>query len=161
MDLHNALNEALDGMYNNPNYGGYSDAPRKDWGPQSNQQGYNFPYQKNNPLFPAVGPPVEQTADMPWPLQTVTNDLADSFIYLLTASNKMENCLQLNTALDAKQKKKLNSLIAYSAKILGAIKDLDAKLTFYMDLASSLEGINPAQERDINKNMVVVPGKSK
>ena len=159
MDLKDALNEALDGLYNNPSYGGYSDAPRKDWGPQSNQYGYSFPYQKNNPLFPPVGPPTEQTPDMPWPLQTVSQDLTDSFIYLLTATNKMENCLNLNTSIDKKQKKKLESLIDYSGRILGAIKNLDAKLAFHLDLASSLEGINPQQERDLNKKMVVVPGK--
>jgi hypothetical protein len=159
MDLQKALNEALDGLYNNPSYGGYSDAPRKDWGPQSNQYGYNFPYQKGNPLFPPVGPPKEQTPDMPWPLQTVSDDLVEGFMSLLTATNKMENCLQLNTAIDNKQKKKLDSLIAYATKILGAVKDLDAKLAFHMDLASSFEGINPAQERDVNKLMVVVPGK--
>ena len=34
---------------------------------------------------------------MPWPLQTVTQDIADSFIYLLSASNKIENCLKLKT----------------------------------------------------------------
>lgn len=133
-------------MYNNPNYGGYNDPPRKDWGPQSNQQGYGFPYQKS-PLFPATDPTPEQTPDMPWPLQTVTMDLADSFIYLLTATNKMENCLQLNTSLKEDQKKKLNNLIKYAAKIMAAIKDLDAKTNFLLDLASSLEGINPAQER--------------
>ena len=53
----------------------------------------------------------------------------------------------------------LNSLINYSAKILDAIKNLDAKLAFQLDLASSLEAINPQQEREVNKNMVVVPGK--
>jgi hypothetical protein len=159
MDLHKALNEALDGLYNNPSYGGYSDAPRKDWGPQSNQYGYNFPYQKGNPSFPPVGPPTEQTADMPWPLQTITDDLVKSFMSLLEASNKIENCLRLNTSLEKNQREKLNSLSKYSLKILSAIKDLDAKLAFEMDLASNFEGINPQQERDINKLMVVVPGK--
>lgn len=159
MDINKVMAEALDGLYNNPNYGGYSDAPRKDFGPQSNQQGYNFPYQKNASLFPATTPSPEQTSDMPWPLQTVTQDLADSFIFLVTASNKMENCLKLNTTLDEKQKKKLNSLLNYSGKILGAIKDLDAKLNFFLDLASSLEPINPLQERDPNQISVDVPRK--
>lgn len=160
MDIETVLNEALNGLYNNPNYGGYSDAPRKDWGPQSNQQGYSFPYQTNH-LFPSTPPTPEQTPDMPWPLQTVTHDLADSFIYLLTAANKMENCLHLNTSLDKKTKIKLNNLINFSAKILAAIKKLDAKLTFELDLASSLEGVNPQQERDPDTNMLAVPGKKK
>lgn len=157
MDLDKVLSEALDGLYNNPNYGGYSDPPRKDFGPQSNQRGYNFPYQKNVPLFPATTPPPDQTEDMPWPLQTVTQDLADSFIFLTTAANKMENCLKLNTSITAKQRKKLDSLLNYSGKILGAIKDLDAKLNFHLDLASTLGAINPAQERDPNKISVDVP----
>ena len=158
MNLDKALLEALDGLYNNPNYGGYSDPPRKDFGPQSNQQGYNFPYQKNAPLFPSTGMPPEQTEGMPWPLQTVTQDLADSFVFLTTAANKMENCLKLNTSISSKQKKKLNSLLNYSGKILGAIKDLDAKLNFHLDMASSLEPINPLQERDPNRISVDVPG---
>lgn len=156
LDLDKILNEALDGLYNNPNYGGYSDAPRKDWGPQSNQQGYGFPYQKA-PLFPATAPPPEQTPDMAWPLQTVTQDLADSFINLLTAANKIENCLKLNTAINDKQRQKLDSLSKFSSKILGAIKKLDAELNFYMDLAGDIQGTNPQQERI--KNVVEVPNK--
>jgi len=160
MDLNKVMNEALDGLWNNPSYGGYSDPPRKDWGPQSNQYGYNFPYQKNAPpLFPPTVPPPEQTANMPWPLQTVTQDIADSFIYLLSASNKIENCLKLNQALNDKQRKHLDKLMKYSVEILGALKNLDAKLNFHLDLSSDLGAINPQQERDPNKNSVEVPDK--
>jgi hypothetical protein len=147
MSLEKILTETLDGLWNNSNYGGTSEAPRKDFGPQSGQQGYNFPYQKNAPpIFPPTQPEPENTSNLAAPLQTVTQDLSDSFVYLLAAANKMENCLQFNKALNSKQKKKLKSLMEYATKVLGAIKHIDAQLNFYMELAGPSSPSNPHQQ---------------
>jgi hypothetical protein len=146
MDLNKLLEESLDGLYNNRSYGGFSDPPRKDFGPQSNQSGYNFPYQKGTPPFPLTGSGPEQTSNLPWPLPTITYDLSDGFVYILAAANKIENCLKLNKSLSKEQIKKLEGLSEYSNKILKAIKNLDAKINFHMDLSGDLPAINPMQE---------------
>lgn len=148
MDLDKVLKEALDGLWNTPNYGGYSDPPRKDFGPQSSQQGYHFPYQKGAPpLFPPTpgGPPAE--VNLAWPLQTVSQDLADSFVYLLAAINKMENCARLNTGIESEQREKLKQLISQSTEILGNLKTIDAELNINLNLTSSEPPrTNPKQE---------------
>jgi hypothetical protein len=151
-DMDKLFQEALGGLWNNPTYGGYSDPPRKDFAPVSNASGYDFPYQKNTPpIFPPTAPGPENPINMPWPLQTVTADLTDSFTYLLAAGNKIENCLKLNKKVSSKQKKKLNKLLSYTGQILGAIQNLDKQLTLSMDMSKELPASNPHQERDLNK----------
>ena len=148
MNLNKLLHEALDGLWNTPNYGGYSDPPRKDFGPQSSQQGYNFPYQKNAPpVFPPTPPGPPGEVNLAWPLQTVSKDLADSFIYLLAAINKMENCARLNQGIDKEQKDKLKTLISQSTEILKSLKIIDAELNINLNLTSDqYPTINPQQE---------------
>ena len=156
MDVNKILPEALDGLWNNANYGGTSDPPRKDFSPQSSARGYSYPYQTNtNATFPATPEGPETPVNLAWPLQTITYDLADSFTYLLTATNKLENCKQLNTAISDKQKKKLESLIEFAAKILSAIQKLDAEVNIVANLAGQQPPLNPRQER--NPNIIAVP----
>jgi len=159
MDVNKIFNEALDGLWNNTSYGGQSDPPRKDFSPQSSAQGYNFPYQKNKgPVFPPTAPGPEAPINLAWPLQTITYDLADSFTYLLAASNKLENCRQLNTAISKKQRKQLDSLLTFSAKIMTAIQKLDAEIGLVANLSNEQPPMNPHQERD--PNSVAVPLKN-
>jgi hypothetical protein len=86
MDFKKTLNESLDGMWNNRQYGGVSEPPRKDYMPISTSNGYSFPYQRGAPpVSPPITPEPENTPEIPWPLQTVSADFADSFVYLVSA----------------------------------------------------------------------------
>lgn len=151
MNLEKIFNEALGGLWNSKSYGGTSDPPRKDFGPQSSQYGYNFPYQKNAPpIWPPTNPAPDAPTNLAWPLQTITNDMADSFTYLLAAINKMENCVRLNTALELEQKKHLKHLIDKSVEVLSAIKQIDSDINYHFNLSGQTQPINPHQEKDPN-----------
>lgn len=158
MNVDKLFQEALGGLWNNANYGGFSDPPRKDFAPVSSAQGYDFPYQKNAPpIFPPVSPSSDNPNHPAWPLENVTKDLADSFTYLVAAGNKMENCLRLNKAIKGEQREHLDKLLNFAGKVLGAIEILNMEVVKTTDLLKTLPPTNPHQER--NPNQVDVPRK--
>ncbi len=112
MNFKETLDESLDGLWNNRQYGGVSELPRKDYQPYTTSNGYSFPYQAGSPpVFPPTTPEAEPIASIPWPLETVTSDLADGFVYLFSALNKMKRCLNENPALNKKQKQVIKIFI--------------------------------------------------
>jgi hypothetical protein len=139
MDFDKALNESLDGMWNNRQYGGASELPRKDYQPYSTSTGYGFPYQKGAPpISPPTSPQPENTPEIPWPLQNVTDDIADSFVYLLAALKKMEACLLENPSLKKKQRAKLKQYIRYTRGALARMQKVGMEIIHATNLAGDL-----------------------
>lgn len=148
MDLKKTLNEAIDetleeaydgAAWNNARYTAYSEPPRKDYMPISTSDGYSFPYQRGAPpISPPIGPQPENTPEIPWPLQTVTDDFADSFVYLVSALKKMETCLRTNPVLKKHQRHTLKKYIKYVKGALARIQVVGSQIIHDMNLAGEL-----------------------
>jgi hypothetical protein len=148
MDLNRALNEVINEdistLWNNAHMGAASEAPRKDFVGFSTKDGYNFPYQHNAPpVFPPTDTQPEQTQSLPWPLQTINEDLTDSFVYLTAAYNKIETCLDQNAALSNNQRRQLEELKELSSKTLINIKTIGSELLVIAQLAGPLPPQSP------------------
>lgn len=146
MNFEETIEESLDGLWGNRQYGGNSELPRKDYQPYSTSNGYTFPYQSGSP--PAT-PPIPQdpdnTVSVPWPLNNVTNDLADSFVYLLSAYRCMQRCIKENPALNKKQKMAIKILLKFTKGALMRIKKVGETILTVANLADKL----PPQSPDI------------
>jgi hypothetical protein len=144
MDLNKVLEESLDGLWNNRQYGGTSEMPRKDYQPYSSSAGYTFPYQAGSPpVFPPTAPDPQNTPSIPWPLNTVTDDLSDSFVYLLAAVKKMERCIKENPSLNEKQKSAVKSLMNIANESLKRIEVIGANIITVANLAEELPPQSP------------------
>ena len=126
------LNEVIEEMLGAPGgkqYSAYNEPPRKDFVPYSNKAGYNYPYQQNTSATPApenVIPP--HIPSIPWPLEGVTEDLSDSYIYLLTAGNKINQALKNNPSLSPEQRKDLKKYLKHCKDALDIIKNIGVNL---------------------------------
>lgn len=122
------LNEVIEEMLGAPGgkqYTAYNEPPRKDFVPYSNKAGYNYPYQQNTSATPAPAnaiPP--HIPSIPWPLEGVTEDLSDSYIYLLTAGNKINQALKNNPSLSPDQRKDLKKYLKLCKDALDIIKNI-------------------------------------
>ena len=121
MDLNKTIEESLDGLWNNRQYGGTNESPRKDYQPYSTSQGYSYPYQAGGATS-IPSPEAEGVPSTPWPLNTIETDLSDSFVYLMSAFNKMKTCLEENPSLKKSQKANLRKLIKFA---IGALKRIE------------------------------------
>jgi hypothetical protein len=105
-------------------YPAYSEPPRKDFAPMSNKGGYENPYQQGG----ANEHPREESPDrapsMPWPLQTLGDDIADSFVFLTAGMTKMIQAIKGNPTLDKKAKEDLLELYKQSKAALNILKDV-------------------------------------
>lgn len=105
-------------------YPAYSEPPRKDFAPMSNRGGYENPYQQGG----VSEQPREQTPDrapsLPWPLQTLGDDIADSFVFLAAGMSKMVQATKINPTLDKKSKEDLLELYKKSKMALNILKDI-------------------------------------
>ena len=106
--------EALEGLGNARMSTPYSEEPRKDYVSQSGKLGYHHPYQSNLDGATNLGaedqppnPPL-----VPWELNHVDGDLADSVVYLSSALDKINYTLNNNTTLSSNQ---ITSLKKYSS----------------------------------------------
>lgn len=140
MELEKVITEVYDTA--NKSYGGYSAPARKDFVPQSTKNTANFPYQKQDDL---TNPPPESIASIPWPLQTVVDDLADSFVFLSTAMDKMASCVKHNPSVRGDQKDELIKLYKLSKKALLAIRKVGSHLTGVVNIAGDQPSQNPVQ----------------
>ena len=95
-------------------------------------------------MFPPTEPMPENTPSMPWPLQTVTDDVADSFIYLLSAVKKMQRCVKENPSPTKEQKLKLKQLIRVGFKTLKTIEKIGLHIRSSADLAKPLPPQGPS-----------------
>lgn len=134
------VEEAFDGaVWNNRRYSAYSEPPRKDYMPISTSDGYGFPYQRGAPpISPPTAPQPENTPEIPWPLHSVTEDFADSFVYLVSALNKMESCLRMNPVLNKKQRHELKKFIKYTKGAMARIKVVGSEIIQAVNLAGEL-----------------------
>jgi hypothetical protein len=137
-------------------YPAYSDPPRKDFAPASNSSGYTNPYQNGGEAGNLTEPPPDAPASMPWPLQTVTVDLADSFVYLMTAISKMVQCSKQNPTLNKESKAELIEMYKKSKKALALIKDVGTTI-HKLNLAGQQPAQNPipnTPDQRINPNSI-------
>jgi hypothetical protein len=122
------LNEVIEEMLGAPGgkqYTAYNEPPRKDFVPYSNKAGYNYPYQQNTSATPApVNAIPPHIPSIPWPLEGVTEDLSDSYIYLLTAGNKINQALKNNPSLSPDQRKDLKKYLKLCKDALDIIKNI-------------------------------------
>jgi hypothetical protein len=124
MDLNEVIEEML-GAPGGQQYPAYNEPPRKDFVPHTNKAGYSYPYQQNtNPLLNPVNNIYPQIASEPWPLENITNDLADSYVYLLTAGNKINQAIKSNPSVSREQKEILKEYLRKCKKALSLIKDI-------------------------------------
>ena len=148
MNLDKVLNESLDGMWNNRQYGGTSESPRKDYQPMNSKDGYSFPYQAGSPpIFPPTSPTPENIPSIPWPLNTVTDDLADAFVYLVSAVKKMHRCVEENPAPSKQQKEEIKKMMNSLRQSLLNVEKVGAHIIEVSNLAGQLPPQSP-QEAD-------------
>ena len=141
MNLENIITEIYDTA--TQQYPAYSSPARKDYVPQSARNTPNFPYQKQNDL---TNPPPESVPSIPWPLQTVVDDFADSFVYLATGMNKISSCLRNNPSLKKEQKEKLLELFKESKKALIKIRNVGSQLVDVVNMAGPQPSQNPVPQ---------------
>jgi hypothetical protein len=147
MDFKKTIEESLDGLWNNRQYGGTSEMPRKDYQPYSSSDGYSFPYQAGSPpVFPPTAPGPQNTPSIPWPLNTVTDDLSDSFVYLVAAVKKMQRCVDENPSLNVKQKEVIKKMVKAINSSLKNIERVGASVLMIANLAEELPPQTPEQE---------------
>ena len=123
------LNKIIKEYVGNSQYPAISDPPRKDFSP-SPQKGYNVPYQATD-VSDVDDDVFLNSQQLLWPMQSVSEDLADSYTYLFAAIVKMEDCLKLNAAASSDQKSYLKKLISIckilNKNILSTGKQMDKK----------------------------------
>jgi hypothetical protein len=154
MDIDQIIEEIWDS--GGGNYPAYSDPPRKDFAPSSDKSGYTNPYQAGGTYGNLTEPPPDAPASLPWPLQTITVDLADSFVYLMTATSKMVQCSRQNPSLSKEAKKDLIEMYKKSKQALALIKDVGTKIN-NLNMAAQQPSQNPVPntpDQRINPNSV-------
>jgi hypothetical protein len=120
------LEKIIEEIYDSPsgNYSASSEAPRKDFAPISKTNGYSYPYQRGGTSDNLTSPPPDAPTSYPWPLQTVEDDLSDSFVFLATAMSKIAQSVKNNPTITSEQKEKAIFLYKKSKKALMMIKDI-------------------------------------
>lgn len=146
------LEELIEEVYERgpQTYGAYSAAPRKDFAPISTKDGYNYPYQRNQPLDNLTTPPPAAPISYPWPLQTIVDDLSDSFVCLLNATSKMSECVKNNPALTDEQKKNIFELFKSSKSALEIIKNVGLEIGKISNMADQQPSQNPVPQPEVN-----------
>ena len=152
------LNKIIEEIYNGGggNYPAYSEPPRKDFAPMSNKSGYTNPYQSNAVYGNLTEPPPDAPASLPWPLQTVTTDFADSFVFLMAGINKMVQCIKQNPTLPKDSKKDLIELYKKSNQALKILKDVGLSIN-KLNMADQQPAQNPipnTPDQRINPNSI-------
>jgi hypothetical protein len=121
------FNKIVEEIYNS-GYGGqypaYSEPPRKDFAPMSNKSGYDNPYRRDGAYGNLPEPQKEGTPSMPWPLQTLSGDISDSFVYLMSGMSKLIQCIKQNPVLDKDQKKEMIEIYKKAKVALSILKKI-------------------------------------
>jgi hypothetical protein len=135
MNLNLTIKESIDTLWNQKQYPASSSWPRKDFVPVGAKNEYNFPYQKGAPpIFPPTPSDPEHVPSMPWPLQTVSEDIADSYVYLWSAYKKMQRCVEENPSPSKIQKQQISLLMKLCKFCLKTIKQIGLKINKVADL---------------------------
>jgi hypothetical protein len=138
-DLNKILEETLDSIWSNKQqYTARSQAPRKDFAPMSSKDGYSYPYQSGaDGDFPPPNYQVRYPDSMPWPLQTINTDLADGFVYVIAAANKISQCLRSNSiSLTNEQRSHLTDMFKKLKIAINSIKDVGLTITDLTNMAT-------------------------
>jgi hypothetical protein len=138
MDLNDIIEEVV--QRSGGSYPAYSQAPYKDFAPISQKGGYDYPYQQIGVAGSFTEPPPDAPVILPWPMQTVTDDLADGFILIMSAANKITQCVRSNPALTETQKEELIELYKKTKEALGLIKTVGLNIS-----KSNIAGPQPSQ----------------
>jgi hypothetical protein len=133
-------------------YGGFNSAPRKDFAPLPSKDGYNYPYQQNPPLSNLTTPPPEGPVAYPWPLQTIVDDLSDSFVCLLNAASKIADCAKNNPSIDNKQQNELFEFYKSSKQALEIIKNIGTGIGNVVNMSEGQPSQNPVAQQIVQKN---------
>jgi hypothetical protein len=140
-------------------YPAYNAGARKDFAPIPTKDGYNYQHQRNFPDN-LTSPPPDAAVAFPWPLQTIVDDLSDSFVYLMTGMSKIAQCIKNNPTLTPEQKSELIKLYGKSKKALSLIKDAGLKVGEITNMAGQQPSQNPVfnPPRDLPPNSTPVKG---
>jgi hypothetical protein len=140
MDLKQIIEEIYD--RGGGSYPAYSEAPRKDFAPMSGSKtgSYDYPYQQSGVAGAFTEPPPDAPIILPWPMQTVTDDLADGFVLVMTAANKIVQCVNSNPALTETQKEQLIDIYKKTRHALDLIKEVGLNIG-----KSNIAGPQPSQ----------------
>lgn len=103
-----------------------NDSPRKDFGamggtgypPANGKKGLLDPYQ-SHPM--STMPDADRPPHLPFPLETVTDFLAQSLIYLTTATKQISEVVKNNPSLDPVYKSQLKKFIKLNKQALARI----------------------------------------
>ena len=137
MNLKKILKEAVETRYpatSQPPR--YSFGPLSNQGPSSNQSGLNSSYKIGNPIDPILPAPPVYPESLPWPLDTVNSDLADSFVFLYSALKKIKATFKENPSISKEEQEHLISYYKTLKKALALIKKVGLQLTPSMDQAA-------------------------
>jgi hypothetical protein len=140
-------------------YPAYNAPPRKDFAPIPTKDGYNYQNQRNFPTDNLTTPPPDASVAFPWPLQTIVDDLSDSFVYLMTGMSKIAQCIKNNPTLTPEQKSDLIQLYGKSKKAISLIKDVGLKIGEITNMAEQQPSQNPVfVPKDIPINSSPIQG---
>ena len=127
MKINELIEEMIGDSSNIRTYSAYESPARKDFIPLNNSE-HNYSYQQN--IRPGGDrlpePPIK--GSLPWPLETVIGDFTDSFVYLYTAGQKINESVKNNRALSKAQKNKLKKYLKDITTILNHIKDMGSSI---------------------------------
>jgi hypothetical protein len=140
------LSETLDNLWNAKNYGGSSEQPRKDFAPQSNRNGYDFPYQRGG-VSPALPTTPETSLHFPHPLENLQEDFAACALSLMNVGSKMAICKDTNKSLAPEQIEAINKILPSLEEMVLNLKELEAYSSLSLNLAGHQPALNPQQEK--------------
>lgn len=127
MKINELIEEMIGDSANIRTYSAYESPARKDFIPLSNSEN-NFSYQQN--IRPGGDrlpePPIK--GSLPWPLETVVGDFTDSFVYLYTAGQKINEAIKNNKSLSKDQRNALKKYLKDIKTILNHIKTMGSKI---------------------------------
>lgn len=153
MEFNKIVEEIYDSGYGGQ-YPAYSEPPRKDFAPMSNKSGYNNAYQKDGAYGKLPEQQKEGTPSMPWPLQTLSGDIADSFVYLMSGMSKLIQCIKQNPSLNKEQKKEMIEVYKKSKVALSILKKIGTSIDrFNLAKPQPLQDpTSPSQKQAVDDN---------
>lgn len=147
------LLEELNSTWNPSEYSASSTPPRKDFVPfnKRDQAGYG---RQNNVDFPQSSPVPPNPSSLPYPLEHVVEDFADSYIYLTAALKKIALCCKHNKSLKDKQRKELMNYYTYGKKALNVISKIGMKIqdTATISTQPTPDATVPTAKKTIKRN---------
>jgi len=126
VNIEKIIEESLPTWSPRGTYSAQSSAPRKDFAPYSRKDNLSFPYQQTNQ--PEVSFEDEHNERISqgkyYPLDTIIPDLADSYVFLVAAKNKLRDCIKGNPSLPEEKRKDFVNLHNRATRALRFLKKL-------------------------------------